>query len=176
MGRDKALLPWQGATLLDRMLAIARAAGAAAIAVSGPKERYGAFGVPCIPDQWPGAGPLGGMASVLRESSAPRHLMLGCDMPFLSPEFLRWLWRLAAAHEGWVVPQLLAGRFEPLCAVYARSLLPTMEAALKEGRYKIDRALAKAPQRRVTAAEFAAAGFAPEIFRNLNRPEDCAQS
>ena len=218
MGRDKALLNWRGQPLLAHMVATARAAGAAEVVISGDPAQYAAFG-PCVPDQWPGCGPLGGIASVLRASAsratpsaaapvdrapvprassppapaqrpkappaalpcianpptvaAPRILVLACDLPGMTPAFLRWLWSQSVAG-GWTVPVTPPDRLEPLCAVYAPALLPVMEAALAAGDYKITRVLAAAPQRRLMPEELAAAGFAPHIFRNCNSPADLA--
>lgn len=198
MGRDKALLNWRGQPLLAHMVATARAAGAAQVLISGDPAQYAAFG-PCVPDQWPGCGPLGGIASVLRASAsraipsaavpvasgpsaaaprsapapaaAPRVLVLACDLPFMMPAFLRWLWSQSVAG-GWTVPVTVPDQLEPLCAVYAPALLPVMEAALAADDYKITRVLAAAPQRRLTPDAIAAAGFAPHIFRNCNSPAD----
>jgi molybdopterin-guanine dinucleotide biosynthesis protein A len=200
MGRDKALVSWRGQPLLAHMVAAARAAGAAEIIISGDPAKYAAFG-PCVPDQWPGCGPLGGIASVLRalaqraapSSAAPRSasagaaaaataafpaasrvLILACDLPEMTPRFLRWLWARSIAG-GWTVPLTPPDRPEPLCAVYAAALLPILEAALSAGDYKITRALASAPQRRLTPDAIAAAGFAPDLFRNCNAPADLAR-
>ena len=172
MGRDKALLPWRRGTMIEAVLAVVRQAGAEEITISGSPERYGYLGVRCVPDRWAECGPLAGIASALAASTAPRQLMLGCDMPLVPPELLRWLWNVAGPEGGWVVPALEPGRFEPLCAIYDRALLSVIEAALAEGEFKIDRALAGAPRRTVAAAELAAAGFTAAHFRNLNRPDE----
>lgn len=172
MGRDKALLPWRAGTLLEAMLAIARQAGADALAIAGPAARYGRFGVPCIEDRWPGRGPLAAIAGALESLPVERLLVLGCDMPFVPPRLLQWLWALDAPAGAWVVPAPESGRLEPLCAIYARALLPVITAALEAETLKIDRALAAAPRRVVRAEELTAAGFGLEAFRNLNHPRD----
>ncbi|MGH9535725.1 MAG: molybdenum cofactor guanylyltransferase [Terriglobales bacterium] len=170
MGRDKALLPWRGQPLLAHMIQTARAAGAATVIISGAPEKYAAFG-PCLRDEWEAAGPLGGIATVLRAAAADRVLMLACDLPEMTPGFLGWLWAQSGPG-AWTVPLTPPEQLEPLCAVYAASLLPLLEAALATGEAKIARALAAAPQRRLSAAALAAAGFAPDIFRNCNTPAD----
>ena len=200
MGRDKALVSWRGQPLLAHMVATARAAGAAEVVISGDPAKYAAFG-PCVPDQWPGCGPLGGIASVLRflapraahGPAAPRApsargaapeaaavpaeahvLVLACDLPEMTPGFLRWLWSQSIAG-GWAVPLTPPDRLEPLCAVYAAALLPILEAALQAGDFKITRVLAPAPQRRLPPGEIAAAGFALDIFRNCNSPAELTE-
>ncbi len=59
MGRDKALLPWQGRTLLEHMRGLLMQAGAREVWVSG---NYPAFGG--VPDRVARCGPLGGLYSV----------------------------------------------------------------------------------------------------------------
>lgn len=169
MGRDKALALWRGQPLLAHMIQIAREAGADPLVISGPEAKYGAFGR-CIADQGPGAGPLRAMATVLRAAAGP-VLMLACDMPDMTPAFLRWLWA-ASQPGGWTVPMSAPGEFEPLCAVCAPELLPRMDAALAGVDFNIARALGAAPRCELSSASIMAAGFALEIFRNCNTPAD----
>lgn len=80
MGRDKALLAWQGRPLLDHMLALLAAAGVDRSVVSG--DRPGHRGVP---DRYPGQGPLGGVATVADVLPDCRLLVVPVDMPLLAP-------------------------------------------------------------------------------------------
>ena len=71
MGRDKALLPFDGSTLAgaspDR---VSRAAGN--VTLIGPPERYGALGYPVIAaDRVPNCGPLGGLYTALGMTGSP---------------------------------------------------------------------------------------------------------
>lgn len=170
MGQDKALLDWRGRPLLAHMVTAAREARADRVVISGPEDKYGAFGE-CIPDRGPGQGPLGGIASVLHSLPGQRVLAVACDMPLLPPEFLWWLWERAEAG-CWTVPLTAPQRLEPLCAVYDPALLPLMDAALAGSDYKIARALAGARQRRLSPEMLAAAGFGAGIFYNCNMPAD----
>lgn len=79
MGRDKALLDWQGRPLIDHMLGLLRAAGASRIVVSGDRPAHGG-----IPDAWPGRGPVGGLASVLGDCGDGRVVVVPVDLPRLS--------------------------------------------------------------------------------------------
>ena len=86
MGRDKALLPWQGRPLIERQIAVLRAAGADAIRVSGNRPGYGG-----IPDAIPGSGPLAGLASVGAVCPDAHLLIIPVDMPLLSAALLQRL-------------------------------------------------------------------------------------
>jgi molybdopterin-guanine dinucleotide biosynthesis protein A len=59
-----------------------------------------------------------------------------------------------------------------LCALYRRQILPTVEDALRAGRYKIELLFGEVPTRFVIEQEIESAGFDCEMFRNVNTPED----
>jgi molybdopterin-guanine dinucleotide biosynthesis protein A len=76
MGEDKALMSIHGLSMLDRTARILRGMGAELVAVSG--SRPGG-----IPDRWPEAGPVGGMASAARVLPDADVLVVPVDMPRL---------------------------------------------------------------------------------------------
>lgn len=86
MGRDKALLPWQGRTLLEHMRGLLRVAGAERVWVSG---RYPAFDG--VPDRVTRCGPLGGLFSVAQQMPDGPAWVVPVDTPRLTPELLRQL-------------------------------------------------------------------------------------
>lgn len=102
MGRDKALLPWQGQPLIQHMQSLLREAGAARVVVSGDYP-----GCDAIPDQTDELGPLGGIASVAARLPDGVLLLVPVDMPLLTPTLLAGL----AAVEGH-------------CACFADQVLP----------------------------------------------------
>lgn len=90
MGADKALLPLAGEALAARLARrVARAAGSAALL--GDPSRYAHLGWDVIPDIEPGAGPLSGIHAALARRLARWNLIVACDLPFLTVEFLRYL-------------------------------------------------------------------------------------
>ena len=122
MGRDKALLPLQGTTLLDRLLGIAQGLGWE-VAVAG---RPGG-----LPDARANAGPLAGIASGLAWAGGP-VIMLAVDLPLITAADLAWLAEAEAGPDGTVLT--VEGRIEPLCARWHPALLPAVLAALAGGR------------------------------------------
>lgn len=87
MGRDKALLAWQGRPLIERQLAVLRAAGVDDVRVSGDRAAYGG-----IADAIPQAGPLGGLAGVARAQMEDVDLLVvPVDMPLLQAGLLQRL-------------------------------------------------------------------------------------
>jgi molybdopterin-guanine dinucleotide biosynthesis protein A len=171
MGRDKAGLIIDGQPLWQRQLATLRATEPDELFISGRLDGpYAGAGVPIVVDAVPGLGPLGGLVAALRCARQPYLLVLAVDLPAMSSAFLRQLVCAAAARGTGIVPRF-GEWFEPLAAVYPRSSLPLMEAALRSD----DRSL----QPLIHAG--IAGGFMTEhalndeerlLFRNVNTPAD----
>jgi molybdopterin-guanine dinucleotide biosynthesis protein A len=136
MGRDKALLRLGDSTLVELVAARVRAA-AGNVTLIGPSERYGGLGYPVVGDLVEACGPLGGVYTALSITSADWNLVVACDMPSLTVEFLEDL--LAAAEvvgPDCLVPQTSSG-LEPLCAVYHRRCLAAAKAAILHKVFKM---------------------------------------
>ena len=142
MGRDKALLPFQHRTLIEHIAAqVHQAAGSATLI--GDPARYSHFGYPVIGDIFPGRGPLSGIHAALTASTAGWNLIVACDMPQLTAEFLtRLIERAASGSAHAVLPAGPGGLPEPLCAVYSRSIADTLTKALEHNIGKVTDALA----------------------------------
>jgi molybdopterin-guanine dinucleotide biosynthesis protein A len=167
MGRDKALLPFRGGSLLESVARAVRLAAGSAVLVGNPRL-YEHFGYPAIPDLYPGAGPLGAILTALHHTSADWNLVAACDMPELSAEFLRLLVDAAerSAADA-LVPAGPSGRPEPLCAVYHRRSRPALERALERGIRSVRTALED-----LRAAVISVPEVTP--FQNVNTPEGWA--
>ena len=170
MGSDKALLVYRDQTLLERTLQLARSVAEKAVIV-GPADRYASHG-DIIEDVFRDCGPLAGIHAALGSTETELNLILSVDMPLMTAEFLRWLLEQSATGtELIIVPNALGGE-QPLCAVYRRQVRTAVERALNAGEYKIGHLFAQVPTRIVAEPEIRAAGFSPEIFRNVNTSED----
>ncbi len=170
MGADKAFLELEGRTLLARALDVARAS-VPDVRIVGDAARFAAF-APVVEDVFPGCGPLGGIHAALRASTADLNLMLAVDMPFVTPELARSLVAWARKSEALVTVPRVGGGWQPLCAVYRRAFADVAEKALRAGRYKIDALFAEDRTQVVAEQELVAAGFSPDMFRNLNTQEE----
>jgi len=94
-GRDKALVEIDGVPMLLRMRALLGEVSQA-VTVIAPPLRYAALGVTAVSDRWEGQGPLAGIITALLStnesgSGAEWNLIVGCDMPFLTREWLSYL-------------------------------------------------------------------------------------
>jgi molybdopterin-guanine dinucleotide biosynthesis protein A len=166
MGRNKALLPYRGATLAQSVAEVVRAAAGPAALVGGPPHALAEIGF--VPDLYPGEGPLGGILSALRSSTADWNLIVACDMPDLKADFLHQLLDTAdLCSADALVPIGPSGRLEPLCAAYHRKALRSLETAFARGIRKIATALEEVRTETWTVPELS-------CFQNVNTPEEWA--
>jgi molybdopterin-guanine dinucleotide biosynthesis protein A len=171
MGTDKAFLRFGNQTLLEQAIATARQVCETVVLV-GDAGRLGRYG-PVVEDKFPGQGPLAGIHAALSSSFAGElNLVLSVDIPVISPEFIKHLLKQAQADTAQITVQRADGHLQTLCAVYRREFASVAEPALRERRNKIEPLLAGVPTRVLEEDEMKALGFAPDIFDNVNTPED----
>jgi molybdopterin-guanine dinucleotide biosynthesis protein A len=165
MGVDKALLSFRGETLAA---AVARAVEQAAgtVLLVGDPIRYERLGFAVIPDLYPGEGPLGGILTALAHTGAEWNLITACDMPELRAGFLGRLFEIAEGSEAdAVLARGPSGIPEPLCAVYRRTALDSLQTAFHRGIRKITAALASVPVAYLEVADL-------KPLQNVNTPEE----
>lgn len=168
MGRDKALLEWEGGTLLRRTYDLLVAVCGAATVV-GPAERYSSLNLPLIADLRSGCGPLAGLEAVLSDCAGKAEwaLVVACDMPALEAPVLQLLAAETGRHPDAqaILPLSPSGREEPLCALYRPEALAGIRKQLDTGDFKLLRAIAALPAHRFRLDH-------PRHFLNVNQPED----
>lgn len=174
MGTDKAFVMLDGRSLLARALDVCRTI-TGEVRIVGDREKFAPF-ADVVEDVFPGCGPLSGIHAALRASGTDLNLVLAVDLPFVSPALLHFL--MGQAREGGAIVTLpRAGKgWQPLCAVYRRAFADAAETALRAGRYKVDTLFDSALTRAIGEEELRSAGFSPEVFRNLNTPEELADA
>ena len=171
MGTDKAFVTLNGRTLLAQALELARSV-TPDVRIVGDAAKFARF-APVVEDLFLECGPLGGIHAALRSSQTDLNLMFAVDVPFVSAEFLQYLISRARSSVGATVTVVRArGGWQPLCAVYRRDFADAAEEALAAGRYKIDPLFATQRTLVIDEDEMKSAGFSPNMFRNLNTPEE----
>lgn len=168
MGRDKALLPLGDQTLIEHVLAAARPLAHPGLIVGDPAA-YGHLGWPVHADCRPGRGPLGGLYTALRTTAAP-VLLLACDLPFLTPAFLRYLVSRRGPQQA-VVPHTAAG-LQPLCALYEPSCMATVEAAIQADQLGMRHLLGNLSLDLVREKDWRPYDERDLLFANLNAPAE----
>jgi molybdenum cofactor guanylyltransferase len=131
MGRDKAALVLDGRPLIARVVERLRLALGSVIIVGSAGLAALQPGAPIIPDERPGLGPLGGLATALAAAHTEWVFLVACDMPFIQPTLVRHMAAIAlAAPEAQAVALRSPGGLEPLHAAYRRDIAPVIAQTL----------------------------------------------
>ncbi len=187
MGADKALLrlPTGGQTLIERVAAAARAAGASEIVVvvAGDTARLPPMDARTIQDSVPDAGPLAGLVAGFAAMRHDTALVLACDLPYLSVPLLQWMAaQHAGSNTGWdaLVPSLADEdgivRWQPLHALYSRACLAPACAALAQGERKLTTFFPAVRVRALTAADLRPHDPALRSPQGVNTPDTWADA
>ena len=137
MGQDKALLPFIGQPLIQRLVTRLRPIANEIIISANKPEAFGFLGLPLFPDEIP-RGALGGLYTAIKKASHPFVAVIACDMPFANPTLLEYQLRLLQDGNDDIAIPINAAGYEPLHAVYRReTCLPAIERALDHDQWKI---------------------------------------
>lgn len=168
-GATKALLELDGERLVDHQLRVARPLFAEILVCASEAAPYASLGLPVVPDETPGQGPLAGILAALEAARASRVVVVACDMPALTVEALGAV-ADPSAPEDIVVP-VAGGRPEPLCARYGRACAPVIRRRLAAGQRKVADLLADPALsvRRWVVPDDA------DFLANCNTPQDLAR-
>lgn len=170
LGGRKEGIELPGGSLLDRVLSVLRACFARVYVVG---RRAGELtlpaGVRAVPDEFPGSGPLGGIATGLGAVEEEWGFFCACDMPCLSAEFIRRLWTRAQAHgRGAVVPGV-EGKLEPLHAYYSSACRDAAVELVLSGNCAPRALFESVP---VLYVDVPAGSTEARSFANINTPDD----
>jgi molybdopterin-guanine dinucleotide biosynthesis protein A len=177
MGQDKALLPFQGRTLIERVLGrVAHLADEVLVTTNKP-ENYTFLGLPLAPDVIPGRGALGGLYTALSAAAQPLVAVVACDMPFVSSDLLGFERDLLLQSSYDAAIPRTSGGTEPFHAVYRREgCLPHVEAVIQAEKWRVDAWYAKANVRLLSPEETRPYDPGGLAFWNVNTPEELAEA
>ncbi|MBC35608.1 MAG: hypothetical protein CL663_06160 [Bacteroidetes bacterium] len=140
------------------------------IIISENTDAYDFLEYKVVPDYIPNSGPMGGIYSALRESENDLNIVLSCDMPFISTDLLKTL--LDRIEKNLIAVHWHGGRkFEPMCAVYSKELLPVLEKFINENNYRIPDVFDVVPTSKVEMND-QTLGFSDKSFENVNSEKE----
>lgn len=179
-GRDKALVRFGTTPLLLEIVELAKSCTPKIAVVAGAQRYAGLEGhLEIIEDRWPGEGPLGGIITALQhttatDSPAQWNLILSCDMPFLTAEWLEFLVaraRASAPETQVILPHSAHGP-EPLCACYRTGAWEPLKNVFDRGVRKVTQALKEVRTEVLDESVWKRFDNAGRLFWNMNTPAD----
>lgn len=162
--------------MLGRMIALLQTV-AKNVKVVGAPEKYAKFEREMVSDQWPGEGPLGGIITALEHGARDLtecewNLILSCDMPFLTSEWLSFLCERAVKSKAQVVVPHSKHGPEPLCACYRTNAVGALRAAFESGVRKVTHALQQVSAEVLDEVDWKRFDSTGKLFWNMNTAED----
>jgi molybdopterin-guanine dinucleotide biosynthesis protein A len=172
MGTPKALLLFDNTPLIVHIVSTVRSLFTDIVVVAAPGQDLPSMPVTLVRDEVAYQGPVGGIYYGLEAARGDVAFVTACDSAFLNPRLISHLVAQMSEHDA-VVPYW-QGRFQPLHAVYRRSVLPLLQAQLARGELRPVTLFDKVRTRRVDEEEIRR--FDPDgaSFFNMNTPEDYA--
>jgi len=174
MGRSKALLPFDGEPLIVHVVATLQRLFAEVVVVAAPEQDLPSMPVRVVSDEVAYQGPVGGIHYGLTAAGSEAAFVTSCDSVFLNLDLIAHLVDQLPGHD--VVVPHWQDRFQPLHAVYRKSVSPLLAEQLAQGQLRPVHLFDKVRLRRVDEDEIRR--FDPEgsSFYNMNTPEDYAEA
>ncbi|MCP4714776.1 MAG: molybdenum cofactor guanylyltransferase [Deltaproteobacteria bacterium] len=164
MGVDKSLLFLSGTPMIEVIVNQLKGNFQHLQISSNDPVKYDFLNLPVVPDLKSGAGPLMGILSSLENSKTDLNFITSCDAPNINLPYVREMLR-AAEHYDAVIPMSKDGRYEPLFAVYRKSVIGHCHDLIDTGHRKISDLFERA---RIKFLPFDGSGW----YENLNTIED----
>lgn len=179
MGQDKGSLLIAGESLLVRMSHLVEPR-VAAVAIVGSNNQIAIPGFRRIEDQdfsggnerGKSQGPLAGIATALTASRSEWNLILACDLPYLTGEWLDWFLARAVLSDRQIVMPRTARGLEPLAAAYRQECGVLIVASLARGIRKVAEAIEQFQVEFVFESEWRHIDQGGRVLRNMNTPAD----
>jgi molybdenum cofactor guanylyltransferase len=140
LGRNKVVEKIGNLSLLERVVSILSVFNHEMIIVIGKDSSLPQItnnpGLKTVRDIYPGKGSLGGLYTGLVFSESQYNFVVGCDMPLLNLDLIRYMLSITEGADA-VVPKMINNVLEPLHAIYSKSCIDKIELLLEQNRLSI---------------------------------------
>ena len=177
MGQDKALMPFLGRPLIQRVVdRLSPIADEILVTTNNPND-YRFLNLRLFPDLIPGRGALGGLYTALSSATWETVAVAACDMPFASAKLIETASRLIVEEDADVVIPDSGGGLEPLHAVYRReTCLPAIKAAIDADKWRLISWFPQVKVHTIQPDEIEVYDPSGLAFWNLNTPEEFSEA
>jgi len=177
MGEDKALKPFLGHPLIQRVIERLSPIADELIVTTNHPDDYSFLQLRLIPDLKPGRGALGGLYTAIASATHPMVAVVACDMPFANAKLLEAAIIIMVEEEADVVIAKSDEGFEPFHAVYRRATcLPAIESAIDADQWKVVSWFPQAKVRVLAQEELERFDPSRLAFWNVNTPDEFSKA
>lgn len=174
LGKNKSFLHLGRNTFLERLLSVMEPLFAELLLVTRDPDLYTLERITVVKDIFDIRSALSGVHAGLVHARHEHAFVVACDTPLLQRALVKRLVEAGYEDDEVVVPRK-GEHLEPLCAVYARSCLPHIEALLREKRVKISNLFSRVKTREVDALTINQEDPELRSFVNINTPDDLSE-
>ena len=166
MGTSKAFVTYNNATFIDTIITQLQPYAQPIISVAdavGYKNYANT-----LPDEIQGIGPLGGIYTCLKHATHDNLFVCAVDMPFIKKELIAFMATYINSHnDAYIITT--GDRAHPLCAIYNKSMLATIEAMAQENNYRLTDLLNKVSTKYIPLEHTV---FNESVVANINTKEE----
>jgi len=164
MGRDKSLLSIDGKPMIEHIMDQLRPNFKHLIISANDIEKYDFLNIPVVSDQLKGKGPLMGILSSLEKSRTDFNFVTTCDAPDINFPIVRGMLKTAEDYDA-VIPMTGDDLYEPLFAVYRKSVIDPCRELIAAGETKISKLFDRIKIKYLPLDQ-------PHWYKNINTWED----
>lgn len=177
MGEDKALKPFLGRPLIQRVVDRLQPIADELIVTTNRLDAYAFLQLPLHSDLKPGRGALGGLYTAIASAAHPLVAVAACDMPFASSTLFEAMGKIMESEQVDVVIAKSEEGYEPLHAIYRReTCLPAIESAIEADQWKVVSWFPTVKVRELRTDEVKQFDPSELAFWNVNTPEEFAKA
>ena len=177
MGTDKAFVNILGKSVIEHIIERLKDIGQEeTILITNHAADYAHLSLPMYSDVYPEKGSLGGIYTAIYHSSSPYTFVVACDMPFVSPDLMRYMVALAEVKSFDAIVPRVDGVAQGVFALYNKFCLPLIQMSLSRNELKVISFYKNVRMRYVDEIEhdqFNPKGLA---FYNVNTPLDLEEA
>ncbi len=126
------------------------------------KSEYEEFGYPCIPDEIPNCGPIGGIYTGLLHSKTELNFILSCDIPFITTSLLKNI--LKQHSENFDITHYTNN---PLIGIYNNSITQSFLKSMEDKQLKLLTLLSN-----INVQELPVTKEVTPLLKNINTPQE----
>lgn len=177
MGEDKALKPFLGRPLIQRVIERIEPIADEIIVTTNRPHDYTFLGLRLIPDLIAGRGALGGLYTALASARGDMAAVVACDMPFASASLIQAATGLLVGEQADVVIAKTEEGHEPFHAVYRpATCVPAIQSAIEADKWKVISWFPSVKVRELSPDEVRMFDPSGLCFWNVNTPEDFSEA
>ncbi len=164
---DKAFLTYKDKLFIEHIIQCGKEYKEVII-VANDEEKYKEFNLRIVSDIYVGNGPLSGIHAALKNSSTDKVLCVACDMPLINEKVINTLGMNNEEYD--VLVPKVGNKLQPLCSIYSKSIIDTIELSLSKNENKLQKLILSLKYKVINGNEDSK--FNIYEFTNINTPEE----